>query len=126
MPVHGVDPNNPSRRVCDCSAHCGTPGKSVSISTYNRHARDRHRDRFGAPLTAFLAALEPNNGAALPPQPKRKVLPNVVYKIRKQQRTDLGKAHHDRALDPRTNDTELREPDDLVRNVCHNSLIDLQ
>jgi hypothetical protein len=53
-----IDPNNTSHHICNCTARCGSSGKSVSIATYNRHAQNRHRDQFEAPFNAFLASLQ--------------------------------------------------------------------
>jgi hypothetical protein len=48
----------PSSRLCNCSKYCGNPPKTVSLSTYNRHASYRELDSCTPAFHAFLSRLD--------------------------------------------------------------------
>lgn len=112
LAMYNIDPDNASRRICRCSTYCGSSGKSVSVATYNRHARDRHRDQFGAGLGTFLASLQPDQNSAPQSKQKRSAVPNMASRIRKAQRVDSGNANPSSS-----GDFNVEEHDNSVRPV---------
>jgi hypothetical protein len=51
----------PEKFLCNCSQRCKNPGKWISRSAFNRHAKDRYKDSLGPAFLEILAGAKTKN-----------------------------------------------------------------